>query len=293
MNKTAVLLNTRNRATECCLALQSLRTQTLQDFDVFILEDSSEVPLNNFHFFHCLINRLRLEGHKVFYQQTLFPHGVSKARQAIVDWALSEGDYEYFCRLDDDCVFEPEYMDKLMRVIDQGYDLASGVTVPMTGPTFKRDPDHVGDVINRVVLDKEGNYIFNGDDCGMEYIKSKILPAHHFRSCALYTTEIHKKGVNYTPTRLSKHGFREEQIFSYKILMAGFKIGVDTEAVNYHQMTPSGGERFNDSNELIKFNQEELERWTKEHKEELNKIFGQQKLSKQDIMKETNLARLK
>ena len=94
----------------------------------------------------------------------------------------------------------------------------------------------------------------------------------------------------YFPTRLSKHGFREEQIFSYKAQMAGFKIGIDTGAVNYHQMTPSGGERFPDHNDLVKFNQKILVEYTKEHKDELNKIFTRENTPDElELMKETNL----
>ena len=289
MKETAILINVRDRPTELALALQSLRTQTEQGFDVFILDDMSGTRLNNYHFFNCILNRLVQEGHKVFIKVTEFPHGVSKARQAIVDWAL-EKDYKYFCRLDDDCVFEPDYLERLKKVLEGGYDLASGVTVPMAGPTFKRDPKHLKEVVNRIVLDADGKYIFNGDDCGMEYLSSEILPAHHFRSCALYKTEIHKK-VNYLPTKLTKHGFREEQIFSYKMLMAGFKIGVDTGAINYHQMTPSGGERFPESQQLVAQNQKILEEFTKENKEELRKIFPDFEFTKQELMKETNLAK--
>ena len=41
---------------------------------------------------------------------------------------------------------------------------------------------------------------------------------------------------------------------------------------------------------LIKQNEEVLKEFTIEHKDELNKIFGQPVLTKQELMKETNLA---
>ena len=287
MNKTAILINYKDRPTELALLLQSLRTQGFQEFDVFILDDNSGTPLNTYHFFNCIMNRLRQENHKVYLNRTDFPHGVSKARQKIVDWAKT-GNYEYFCRVDDDVVLEPDYLERLFRVLKGGYDLASGVTVPMLNPTFKREPKFLKGVANRVVLDKDGKYIFNGDDCGMEYTDSVIIPAHHFRSCALYKAKIHEK-ANYLPTKLSMHGFREEQIFSYRVLMAGFKIGVDTGAINYHQLTPSGGER--PTTNLSGFNQQMFEEFTKENVIELRKIFPDYEMSKQELKKETNLAR--
>ncbi len=236
-----------------------------------------------------MVNLLNCNGFNIYIQKTEYPHGVSKSRQRIVDWALKKP-YKYLCRVDDDVVLEPDFLERLIKVIEAGYDLASGVTPPMQTPTFVRNPEHVGKVINRVLLDNEGNYIFNGDDCGMLYTDSVILPAHHFRSSTLYKSMIHDK-VKYLPTKLSKHGFREEQIFSYKCQMNGFKIGIDTGAIAWHQLTPSGGERFQDQQLLIQFNESILKDFTKENKEKLNKIFGQTYLTKQELMKETNLIR--
>lgn len=288
MTDTAILINTCNRATELALLLQSLRTQTNKDFDVYILEDSSNIPLTNFHFFHCLVNRMKLEGNKVFYQSTPFNYGVSRARQAIVDWALGS-DYKYFMRVDDDVILEDDYLERMLAVFTskENYSIASGVTSPMIASHIKRDAKNINKYVNRVILDKEGNYIFNGDDCGITYLPTnKILPAHHFRSCALMKREVHEK-VKYYPTKLSKHGFREEQIFSYKAQLEGFKIGVDLNAMAWHQLTPSGGER--PTTNLTPFNQQILLEFTKEYKDELNKIFPYEELDSLELNKETNL----
>jgi glycosyltransferase involved in cell wall biosynthesis len=283
----AILVNTRNRATELALLLQSLRTSFYQDFDVFILDDKSNNPNENYHFFNCLVNRLKQEGHKVFIKYNSFNLGVTRARQAIVDWALSIEKYEYLVRLDDDVIIEPDYLDRLKYVIERGYDMASGVTVPMVQPTFKRDPKFLKGIANRVILDEQGNYIMNGDDCGQEYTESIIIPAHHFRSCCMYKSIIHEK-ANYLPSKLSMNGFREEQIFSYRILMAGFKIGVDTKAVNWHIICPSGGER--PTMDMVPFNQGILEEFTKENKEELNKLFTHEDMPGElELTKENNL----
>jgi len=284
-NNICVLINVRDRPTELALLLQSLRTQTMQNFDVFILDDRSGTPITNYHFFNCIYNVMRQENHKIFLKTNPFNFGVSKSRQEIVDFALKK-DYDYFLRVDDDVILQPDYIERLLKVIEAGYDIASGITTPCT-PSFKRDPDHVGEVINRVVLDKEGKHIFNGDDCGIQYTKSKILPAHHFRSCALIKRIVHEN-VSYLPTKLSKHGFREEQVFSYRAIMKGYKIGVDTSALNYHQLTPSGGER--STTNMTGFNQQQFEEFTKENKDELRKHFPDVILTKQELMKQTNTA---
>jgi len=289
MKEIAILINTRDRPTELCLLLQSLRTQTYQNFDIFIMDDASGTNLNNYHFFNCMVTRFRLENHKVFLTRNEFQYGVSKARQSIVDYAFSKDCYKYTLRVDDDVILEPDYIDRLLDVIKAGYDIASGITTPMSGPVFKRDPKFLNGIVNRVILDDNGNYIMNGDDCGWMYTDSVILPAHHFRSCALVKKEVHDK-VSYYPTKITKHGFREEQFFSYNAVMAGFKIGVDTMAVNYHQMTPSGGERSQNQNELIMFNQRIFEDFTKENKDKLNNFFIKENIPDElSLLKETNL----
>lgn len=289
MNKIAILINVRDRPTELALLLQSLRTQTVQDFDVFILDDCSGTSLNAYHFLNCMFTRIKCENHRIFLKRTDFPHGVSRARQAVVDWALEKGDYLYTLRVDDDVILEPDYLSRLLKVIDAGYDIASGITTPMIVPTFSREPEYLHGIVNRIILDDKGNYVMNGDDCGWKYTDSVILPAHHFRSCAMIKRAVHDK-VKYYPTRLSKHGFREEQIFSYNAQMLGFRIGVDTGSVNYHQCTPSGGERFAESQNMIMFNQKVLEEFTRENKSELDKIFTHDNMpSDLELLKETNL----
>ena len=287
MKETAIMVCVKDRPSELAMLLESLYFQTYKDFDIFIRDDMSGTSLNSYHFFNCIIARLVLRNHKVIVNRNDIPLGVSKNRQQLIEDVKDKG-YKYVCRIDDDVVLESDFLERLIKVIESGYDLASGVTPPMSSPTFIRDSKYLN-IGNQVVLDNEGNYILNNDDFGMQYTDSKIIPAHHFRSSALYKIEIHDK-VNYLPTRLTKHGFREEQIFSYKLLMNGFKIGVDLGAIAWHQMTPSGGERFSDSNDLIKQNEQILKEFTKENKDELNKIFGQPQMSKQELMKETNLA---
>lgn len=287
--KTAILINTRDRPTELAMLLQSLKTQIEDNFDIFILDDCGGTPLTNYNFFNCIISRLKIEGHKIFLKRTEFPNGVSRARQNIVDWAL-ESDYKYFLRIDDDVTLEDDFLERLIYIIDEDWDIATGVTPPMMSPTVKRNSNFIsGGIVNRVILDKDGKFIHNGDDCGMTYLSTEhIFPAHHFRSSALMTREVMEQ-IKYYPTKLTKHGFREEEIFSFKALMKGFKIGVDLNAIAWHQLTPSGGERFAESQQLMKQNAQTLHDFTKENKNKLRSIFIDETIGKLELKKETNL----
>lgn len=292
--RIAVMIAFRDRATELALLLQSLRTQTIKDFDVFIQDDCSNTPISIHHFLMCLINKMNEEGNFVFYDRNQFQLGVSKNRQVLVDKTRK---YELVLRVDDDTILNPDYIERLKKVLDLGYDLATGITPFMGSPMFKRDSDSL-EIGNRMII-QDGEVILNNDDFGMNYYNAKIIPIHHFRSCALYKQKIHDK-VNYS-SRLSTHGFREEQIFSIKCMLNKFKMGCDTGAIAWHLMTPSGGERFTNSNELVKFNEEMFREFVKEKfkehgnfVEEYNKFMGlnPKPITSEELKKQTNLVNI-
>lgn len=132
----------------------------------------------------------------------------------------------------------------------------------------------------------------------MEYYDEAIIPLHHFRSCALIKASVFDK-VSYD-SQLSKHGFREEQILSFKMISCGFKLGMNTKAIAWHLLTPSGGERFAESNELIKINEEVMREFTKklytekDFLKEYNEKLGIKisMPSNEELIKQTNLTRI-
>ena len=260
MNNIAVHICTKDRPTEVALLLQSLRTQTCQNFNCVILDDGSGTPIINHYFVNYMIERMKQEGHKIVVIRNDAPSGVSSARQQLVDYTMKYGDEKYICRVDDDVLLEPNYLDELIEVIYHGYDLASGITVPFVGMPIVRDINSIGDVIGECQLNDKGELILNMDDCVTLFTEKKILPTHHFRSCALYKKELHEAGVDYI-NKLSRNGFREEQILSFKAILKGFKLGVNTMAINYHLQTPSGGEK--DTMNMCGFNQDRFEETTK------------------------------
>ena len=84
---------------------------------------------------------------------------------------------------------------------------------------------------------------------------------------ALIKREVHEK-VKYEDN-LGFCSFREEQFFSFRALLEGFKICVDTGAIAYHLNTPSGGERTQSYYDGLQKNHEILnklcQKWFKEH----------------------------
>lgn len=287
MTETAIMIGYKDRPTELFGLLQSLRTSTYKDFDVFIRDDMSGTLLQNYYFINAIVTKMILEGHQINIRRNDFCLGVSRNREKLVEDAM-EGDYKYFVRLDDDVLVEPDYLGRLIKVIEAGYDIATGVTIPF-GPVLKRDPKYLKGVVNRIILNENGDFIFNGDSCGMPYIRSEILPAHHFRSCAMMKRAVHEK-VKYYPTKLSMNGYREELLFSMKAIMEGFKIGCDTGAVTLHLMTPSGGER--NTMNLAPFNQMQVCEFVKENKDKIISLTSKKEdLEPLEYWREDNLLR--
>jgi len=258
-NKILITIGTRDRPTELALLLNSLRTQTYKYFDIMILDDAGGTPITNYYFIPYTLNRLKLEGHNVILLRNDISSGVSKMRQQLMQEGLKY-DYELFVRIDDDSVAESNYIEQLLKVIDAGYDIASGVVPTFAAPELIRRVEDVEPIIGYCELNNKGELIANFDDCGFLYDDEVILPSPHFRSCAMIKREVFEAGVDYD-NRLSKNGFREEQYFSWKAITAGFKIGCNTKAICWHLMTPSGGER--DTMNLGAFNQEQFEIFTK------------------------------
>lgn len=242
-DKIAIQIASKDRATEVGLLLESLRHQTYQSFDIFVLDDGSNVPLTNFYFIQYIAHRMKIEGHNITFIRNNEPSGVSNARQQLVDKVMEEDyKYKYLARIDDDSVCDEYFLEELLKGIEAGYDLVGSVVPNLVGPDFKRDIKNVEPIIGYVELDDKGEINYFGDDCGLQYYENKILPTVHFRSTCLYKRELHEQGVDYN-NRLSKHGFLEEAIFSFKAILKGFKLGINTNAINWHLNTPSGGER--------------------------------------------------
>lgn len=258
-NRISILISTRDRSTELALLLSSLLSQTYQDFDIVIVDGSQPRPVLGTHFVQSIINRLKLQGHGVKMTVIGLP-GVCPARQAAID--ADHWDNAFCCRLDDDVILQPDYLEQLMKGIAKGYDMMSGVTLHCASPIVMRETRFVKPIINKITINENGPAMI-GDDCGFAYDTPAIIPADHFRSCVLYRSSLHKKhGVDYR-LGLSNVGFREETFISIKAILAGFKIGVNTAAVNWHLQTPSGGCRFPDYNQLVGMDNYRFDTWFK------------------------------
>src|SRR3990167_3097881 len=151
--RITVHCTTKDRHTEVSLLLQSLRTQSVHEFDIIVLVDSSGLLLIQCYFFMSIVNRMKIEGHKIKLLRNEISQGVCHARNTLIENDDFENEYVY--RADDDTILEADYFERLLKVISSGYDLASGI-VPYNGmPELKREVKNVKPIINRHVLEAD------------------------------------------------------------------------------------------------------------------------------------------
>ncbi|MEK6884079.1 MAG: hypothetical protein AABY22_30905 [Nanoarchaeota archaeon] len=237
-----IMVATRDRHSELALLLQSLRSSSFKNWNLLIC-DESQTPVTQCYFFNALINRIKLEGHKVKLLRNNISNGVCAVRQLLNDEQQKWNTGSNLClRLDDDVLLTEDYIFKLLQVIETGYDMSTGVIPLLSTPEVEREVKFVKPIICYHKLDKEGNIIERKDDLGFCYLTEEILPCHQFRTNVLYKSEINKK-ISY-PKTLTQTGFREELWFSFKVIIEGYTLGVNTMAKAFHLQTPSGGTRY-------------------------------------------------
>ena len=258
-NRISIHITSKDRLSEILLVLQSLRTQTFHNFDILMLDDASGNPYNNSFLFQSMLNRLKFEDHKIKVFRNNVSLGVCFARQSLITNDKFEN--EFTMRCDDDVLLEPTYVEKLLNVINKGYDIASGVVPQIQQYVPRRDVKFVKPIVNEIRFDESGKVVLFKDDCGYDWLQDEILPSHGFRTNALYRSDIHKK-VEYQ-RGLSPVGFREETFFSIRAILAGYTIGNHMTARALHFRTPSGGCRHPQYAQMTQMDHQSFLEWMK------------------------------
>ena len=265
VNKIDVAICTKDRHFEVSKLLNQIRLQTFLkkgSMEVYILDDASNQPIDQSFSVNVIADQLRIEGIYVHFYRNNISKGISSARQDLNEFILKDGDGDVIARIDDDTLPHLDYFERLVNVIEQGYDLSSGMTPNLGYPLIERANKFVKPFINDVELDATGNIIKFGDDCGYSTEEAEVIPACHLRSSFMYTKDV-AKNVKYVHG-LSQVGFREESFFCLKAILKGYKMAVDTGAIILHERSPMGGCRAPNYSQLVQIDDEIFRGWVKE-----------------------------
>jgi len=229
-NRVGIQLITRNRPEYLGMLLTSLRNQTIQNWDLFIV-DNSDTPVADTFYIKSLLTRLQWEGHRV--QIVRHPERDIGLLRNI---ALDLDDCEFGCRIDDDSICESDYLERLLNVLKKEKKAGCvGGIVPFLHDEkqYRPLPKRFNILTKWYDLKDDSIWFYNTDK---EYI-----PADHIRSTMMYRNEIAKKIRH--PEAFGRTGFREETVFSYRFILHGYNNYYVPKAVCWHFAAPSGGGR--------------------------------------------------
>lgn len=247
---------TFNRPDYLANLLGSLHNQTHQDFDILIVDDFSDTPILQNPLCSMWIQFLRNNKHRVTVIRNPTRLGITKSRNTAV---MNDKDHELLVRIDDDSFAERDYLDRLLLtyrskiVIGEKVGGVGGIVpYPGTSPYYL-NAEKI-DIFNEVKCNPDGTFTKpewgynNPRDDGHFHWKHKdddvVIKSHHLRSSFLFTKQTWLDAGKFPDELGGNTGFREETLFSLKMLEAGYSLWTDTKARLWHFSAQGKGRNF-------------------------------------------------
>lgn len=226
-NEVTAVVCTRNRSeTTLALTLSAIINQTTKPARLLILDQSDEnagwhkAPLYEQLWGMCYNRGIVWE--------VVWP---PKTGQHI-SHQFSQKDSEIVWRVDDDCIPEPDVLAKLLHILKDHHDVGAvgGRILTSPLPTLAGVPDILRPTgkIADVLWAQNTQWFADTPRGDVEHLHCSF--AYRARIC------------NYNP-HLSPVAHREETMFTYEFIRAGYRVFFEADAVTWHLKQPSGGIR--------------------------------------------------
>ena len=241
-NRIGVQIITRDRIEYLASLLISLRNQTIKNWDLIII-DNSDVPIVNHHLIQAIFSRLEFEGHRIKYIQASV-----RDIGALRNIALDNDDNEFGCRIDDDGILEPDYLELLLSVFqkEENAGCVGGIVPYLFYEKLYKPLPKDFNIISEFFDTKDDSVWF------YNVPRETYVKADHIRSTMMYRNEV-AKGIRH-PEGFGMTGFREETVFSYAFIknrkLQNYYV---PNAVCWHVVAPKGGGREGQDMEQIKW----------------------------------------
>ena len=228
---------TRNRPEYLYGLLITIWRQTIQNWDLVIVDNSDEW-VEEKKYIRDIVERIRLEGHRVIVHRNMDAElrtNIGGSRNL----AIEMDDCEFCCRIDDDSLLEPDWLERLYTIIIKDEKIGGvGGLVPYTGIQYYRQTPRP---FNPIFKDKNEQWQFS-DDGHFRFEGEEVIESHHLRSSFMFrrkaAIEAGMHDVNYGST-----GFREETDICLKMIDKGYKLYTDIQALAWHMFAFSGKDR--------------------------------------------------
>lgn len=243
--RIGVHICTRNRNSYLASLMLSLHQQTIQNWDLVIVDDYSDRPVAKDK--HCMdiIQFLRSNKHRVQLITNPTRLLVCKSRNI----AMMNDDHDICCRIDDDSYLDPEYLERLWNIIIKDNKIgAVGGIVPYLAQGFGDGKKTMGYVrnsdkiefFNHTTCDEKGENLAWDDMGHYHWYPDRIIQSHHLRSSYMFRRKaIEEVGGFDEWTGVT--GFSEETVNCLKMLDKGWKLFTDTGAKAWHLVAVGDG----------------------------------------------------
>ena len=216
------------------MALQSVMMQTVKPDKVNIYDDGEQADLRQHaigRYMLPLLTQHRIEWEVIFTKR----EGQHRAHEL-----ANIAGYDYVWRLDDDCVAEPDVLERLLALMDEDVGAVGGAVYQpdkiVTGGTSK-----IEDFF-------DGWNIQWGPHQGRRDVDF------------LYCSFLYRAGIVHYKSDMTNVAYHEETIFTYRLKRAGYRLIADTDIITYHLKSPSGGTRKDDNRWAYAFDHKEFMR---------------------------------
>lgn len=133
MPQIDVLIPTYRRVHALAITLTSLISQTFRDFRIVISDQTEDADLNDSPELQAVLRVLRFHGHPVELHKHLPRRGLAEHRQFLLDQAHAP----YLLFSDDDLIYEPDALERMLTAIQQYSCGFVGCSVP--GLSYLKD----------------------------------------------------------------------------------------------------------------------------------------------------------
>lgn len=204
--KYSIIIPVYNRPQEIKELLESLTTQTYQNFEVLVVEDGSQIKCDTV--VQCFIHQLNVH----YLDKPKSGPGLSRNYGA----EHASGDYLIF--LDSDCIIPPQYLEEVQKALTTDYADAFG-GADRAAPTFSK--------LQKAISYSMTSFFTTGGIRGGTKSLDKFYP----RSFNMgYSVAVYKRTKGFSSIRLG-----EDIDMSIRIFKSGFRVKFIEKAYVYHK----------------------------------------------------------
>ncbi len=211
---------TRGRYDALMQCLQSVAFQTTPPDKVIVYDDGEHADLREHPVGRYVFPLLHKRG--IDWEVVWTPG----RGQHVAHQMANQAGYDFVWRLDDDCVAEPDVLERLLALMTDDVGAVAGAVYEMHRPVLGG-------------TNKIDDFFFGAN--------VQWAPDHGtFDVDHLYCSFLYRAGlVDYKHT-MSPAAFHEETIFTHRLKRAGWKLIADTSIHTHHFKSPHGGTRASD-----------------------------------------------